>query len=172
MPITTKTITRLSMAAALAASVLVLSTPANADTTIYNNLENSWSEKCLAIPNSSTASGEGAIQWTCETTNYDQLWGFYKVAGGDNNRYEIKNLNSGMCLAMPNASTANGTQAVQWPCSGDSEQIWIQDSSYRLRNLHSDKCLAIPNSSTANGTEAIQWTCENVYDQLWPPYEV
>ncbi|MER7181036.1 RICIN domain-containing protein [Streptomyces hyaluromycini] len=59
------------------AAVLTLSAPAHADTVIYNNLENSWSQKCLAVPNSSKAGGEGLIQWTCENT-YDQLWPPYE----------------------------------------------------------------------------------------------
>jgi hypothetical protein len=67
---------------------------------------------------------EGLIQWTCETANDGQQRGSYEVGGGSDNRYEIKNLDSGTCLAMPNSSTADGTEAIQWTCENTYAQLW------------------------------------------------
>ncbi|NNN34416.1 ricin-type beta-trefoil lectin domain protein [Streptomyces sp. S3(2020)] len=159
-------ISRVSAAVVTAVSALTFSTPANA-VGFYGEVRNIGTNKCLAVPNSSSANGTGLIQWTCND-NGDQQWLMEKVPGGNNDRYVIYAWPGSKCLAMPNSSTANGTQAIQWTCDPtDSDQIWIQDSWYRLRNLNSDKCLAVPNSSTANGTEVIQWTCNDNLDQRW-----
>ncbi|MGW0881730.1 RICIN domain-containing protein [Streptomyces sp. NPDC002671] len=163
---TTKTIARFSTAAAAVVCALTFSAPAHAQVAGYKTLLNSNSDKCLAVPNSSTANGTGLIQWTC-TGDSEQQWQLEPVEGGAGDRYLVRNLNSGKCLAMSNSSTVNGTQAIQWTCNGGSEQIWIHDSINRLRNLNSDKCLAVANDSTANGAEAIQWTCSENFDQRW-----
>ncbi|MFE4695644.1 RICIN domain-containing protein [Streptomyces sp. NPDC056738] len=167
----------LFMAAAMAMCVLaatvvwtlVFSTPASAEDD-WRNLDNLNSGRCLAVPGSSTANGTGLIQWTC-SDNADQDWTLVKVAGGNGDRYQIRNRHSLLCLAMPGASVANGTQAVQWPCGTGDEQVWIYDSWNRLRNLHSDRCLGIPGSSTDNGAEAVQWTCSDSFDQRWTWYD-
>lgn len=163
---TMKMLAKASAVAATAMCAVAFATPANAAATAYDTLYNGGTGKCLAVPSASTANGVGLVQWAC-SGNSEQQWQLESVAGGNGDRYIVRNLNSNKCLAMPNASTANGTQAVQWTCNGGSEQIWIHDSAYRLRNLNSDKCLAIPNSSTTNGTEAIQWTCTTSGDQAW-----
>ncbi|MGW7209718.1 RICIN domain-containing protein [Streptomyces sp. NPDC054837] len=163
---TMKLLTRVSAVAATAVSAVAFATPANAGATAYDTLLNYETAKCLAVPNASTANGVGVIQWGC-SGNSEQQWQLESVAGGNGDRYLVRNLNSNKCLAMPNASTANGTQAIQWTCDGGSEQIWIHDSAHRLHNLNSGKCLAIPNGSTANGTGAVQWTCTTSDDQVW-----
>ncbi|KPI02170.1 Ricin B lectin [Actinobacteria bacterium OK074] len=129
-------------------------------------LANQGTGRCLAVPGGSTENAAALIQWTC-TTGKEQQWHLEKVAGGNNDRYLVRNENSGKCLAMPSASVADGTQAIQWPCSGNAEQVWIHDSIDRLRNLNSDKCLAVPNSSTTIGTKVIQWPCSTNNDQKW-----
>lgn len=163
-----KKVTRYSAVAVTVVSVLALAGPANADTAQV--VRNHVSDGCLAVPNASTANGTGVIQWTCNPLSFDRMWDVDWVSGGNGDRYTFKNHNSGKCLAMPNASTANGTQAIQWTCNGSSEQQWIVDSIGRIRNVNSDKCLADPNSSTTNGTEVVQWTCTTNSDQLWTLY--
>lgn len=85
--------------------------------------------------------------------------------------YEYQNMNSLKCLAVPNSSTANGTELIQWSCGSGTEQKWgrvdVGNTTFRLVNENSGKCLAIGNSSTANGANAIQWTCGSNSDQLW-----
>jgi hypothetical protein len=118
------------------------------------------------VPRADTENGTGLIQWTCNG-GAEQKWHLTPVAGGNGDRYVVKNANSGRCLAMPGASVADGTQAIQWTCNGGKEQVWIHDSLDRLRNLNSDKCLAIPASNPDIGTKVIQWTCSANTDQRW-----
>ncbi|MFE2431675.1 RICIN domain-containing protein [Streptomyces sp. NPDC059373] len=33
-------------------------------------------------------------------------------------------MNSGFCLAIPNSSTADGLQAIQWTCTTNTDQQW------------------------------------------------
>jgi hypothetical protein len=129
-------------------------------------LNNKGTAKCLAVPRADTENGTGLIQWTCNG-GAEQKWHLTPVAGGNGDRYVVKNANSGRCLAMPGASVADGTQAIQWTCNGGKEQVWIHDSLDRLRNLNSDKCLAIPASNPDIGTKVIQWTCSANTDQRW-----
>ncbi|WP_416985918.1 RICIN domain-containing protein [Streptomyces sp. T028] len=86
----------------------------------------------------------------------------------------LLNFGTGKCLAVPNASKANGVGLIQWTCTGNSEQQWQLEwveggngDRYVIRNQNSDKCLAIPNASTANGTQAIQWPCDGGSEQVW-----
>ena len=160
------TLTKAAAVGATAVCAVALSTTAHAED-VYRPFKNQATGKCLAVPNSSQTAGTGLIQWDCNNFS-EQDWTLTGVAGGDGNRYIIRNLNSKLCIAIPNSSTALGTQAVQWGCdSRKTEQVFIKDSWGRLRNLNSDKCLAIPNSSTANGTEVIQWTCTENFNQRW-----
>ncbi|NUP21648.1 MAG: protein kinase [Streptomyces sp.] len=88
--------------------------------------------------------------------------------------YEFVNTKSGKCLSLDNGgSTANGTRAVQWTCTGGDEQrwYWAGPSSNMLKNVKTGKCLSIANhGSTANGAQAIQSTCVtdwNAPEQQW-----
>ncbi|MFM9677397.1 RICIN domain-containing protein [Streptomyces brasiliscabiei] len=132
----------------------------------YRPVTNIGTERCLAVPSSSTDNGTLLIQWTCNKGT-EQQWRLEHVAGGNGDRYLVRNNNSRRCLAMPSASTADGTQAIQWTCTGNNDQIWIHDSLGRLRNLNSDKCLAIPSGSTTIGTKVIQWPCGTGTEQRW-----
>lgn len=88
--------------------------------------------------------------------------------------YTYENENSGKCLAVPGSSTADGTELVQWTCTGNTDQAWTamavsggDGNRIKLVNYHSGKCLAIGGSSTATGAKAIQWECNNNTDQIW-----
>ena len=150
----------------VAARVDDLASWVNTAVTTARPLTNQASKRCLAVPSASTTNGTGVIQWTC-STGAEQQWVLEKVAGGNNDRYRVKNANSGRCLAIPSGTTTDATQAIQWACSTGNEQIWIHDSIDRLRNLASDKCLAIPSGTTEIGTKAIQWPCSTSNDQKW-----
>ncbi|NEA65570.1 trypsin-like serine protease [Streptomyces sp. SID12488] len=132
----------------------------------FRPLTNIGTKRCLAVPNDSTANGTQLFQWTC-SNGTEQLWRLENVAGGNGDRYIVRNSNSQKCLAMPGASVEDGVQAIQWACSGDDEQVWIHDSIGRVRNLHSGKCLVVPSGSTTIGTRVIQWPCTTGDEQKW-----
>ncbi|RZU51414.1 ricin-type beta-trefoil lectin protein [Krasilnikovia cinnamomea] len=129
---------------------------------------NDNSQKCLAIPGSSTSNGTHSVQWSC-TGGADQDWRLNAVGDG---RYEIRNDHSGLCLAIGGGSKEKGAHALQWTCqSGHAEQQWLLDRNARgetrLRNANSGQCLAIGNSAVEDGAHALQWPCTEGKEQKW-----
>jgi len=85
--------------------------------------------------------------------------------------YTVINANSGKCLAIGAAHTANGADALQWFCYPGNEQRWYlrgsTGGSYRLVNVNSGKCLAIGGAYLNDGAHAVQWDCLNGNEQRW-----
>ncbi|MEU5531921.1 RICIN domain-containing protein [Streptomyces sp. NPDC020362] len=86
----------------------------------------------------------------------------------------LQNVQTDHCMAIPDSSTANGADVIQWTCNHNKDQQWIlqgvggdNGDRVRVRNVHSDKCLAMPDADTANGTRAIQRTCNGGSEQTW-----
>lgn len=80
----------------------------------------------LAVPNARKDAGAPVILWTYEKGHYEQQWGLTHLPGDDLGYYHIKNRNSGLCLAVPNADP--GAKLVQWPCvAGHAEQEWARE---------------------------------------------
>jgi hypothetical protein len=73
---------------------------------------------------------------------------------------------SGRCLAVPNSSTSNGTQAQLWDCTGAANQTWTYTSSKQLM-VYGNKCLDANGRGTANGTAVIIWDCNGQPNQQW-----
>jgi glucosylceramidase len=92
----------------------------------YYTVVNLNSNKCLDVTGRSTANGVHIQQWTCNGgTNQEwhpKVVGTY--AAGD--IYNFINLNSGKCLDVTGASTANGAIVEQWPCNGGNNQKWFE----------------------------------------------
>lgn len=87
---------------------------------------------------------------------------------------KFRNAKSQKCVAIPSNSEANGTAAIQWTCSNNTDQIWYADwvpggngDRWRLINHYSGKCLAIGGGSSAVGAKAVQWECSGNDDQVW-----
>ncbi|MFC5402546.1 DUF7402 domain-containing protein [Cohnella soli] len=79
-----------------------------------------WNSNYVLSTDGSYTKGVSVVQkpnWSAG----DQRWVVYPVGGG---YYKITNARSRQVLAISQASTANGTNAVQWPDSNDNEQIW------------------------------------------------
>ncbi|MET9315349.1 RICIN domain-containing protein [Kribbella sp. NPDC003505] len=92
-------------------------------------ITNAHSGDCLAIPAGSRVDGTGSIQWTCGTNPKDgrlgiedQRWWvrYDSYLGG----YQIVNVKSGKCLAIPAGNTTPGIQAIQWTCASAVDQRW------------------------------------------------
>jgi len=85
--------------------------------------------------------------------------------------YTITNANSGKCLAIDGASTADGAVVVQQACYPSDDQRWYMHTStgntVRLINVKSGKCLAIGAAIMTDGQQAIQWSCLNGNEQRW-----
>jgi Ricin-type beta-trefoil lectin domain./Phosphoesterase family. len=117
-------------------------------------------------PASSTVSNTQLIQWP-QTGYNNQKWMFAKNADGS---WTAKNVTSGLCLAVDNASTSIRAAVVQATCRGGAEQKWqlkVQGSGYELINQHSGQCIDVPESSLTKGTGLIQYTCHGTTNQQW-----
>jgi hypothetical protein len=73
---------------------------------------------------------------------------------------------SGRCLDVPSSSTANGTQAQLYDCSGQSNQSWTYTSSQQL-TVYGNKCLDASGRGTSNGTAVVIWDCNGQSNQQW-----
>jgi hypothetical protein len=83
----------------------------------------------------------------------------------------ITNRNSGKCVDVVSASSADGAEIIQWDCHGGTNQQWearaAADGHVQLVSRHSGKCLDIDGASTANNARAILWTCHGGTNQQW-----
>ncbi|QGZ49748.1 1,4-beta-xylanase [Streptomyces sp. QHH-9511] len=79
---------------------------------------------------------------------------------------EIKGVASGRCVDIPASTTANGTQAQLWTCSGQANQRWTYTAGKQLKN-HGDKCLDARSKGTTNGTAVVIWDCNGGTNQQW-----
>ncbi|MCP2328733.1 beta-galactosidase [Hamadaea flava] len=87
--------------------------------------------------------------------------------GSDGSRQgTIVGAQSGRCVDVPSASTANGTQAQLWDCNGGTNQRWSYTSSRQL-TVYGNKCLDANGQGTSNGTAAIIWDCNGQANQQW-----
>ncbi|NYJ29305.1 RICIN domain-containing protein [Galbitalea soli] len=107
-----------------------------------------------------TASGDGSQDWalvaqTVPTAGYEKL----------------TNRNSGMCLDVNAASTADGANVQQWTCNGGTNQAWqvqaVGSTFVQLVNRNSGKCLDVSGSSLSNGGNVDQLGCTGLANQLW-----
>ncbi|MEU7600635.1 non-reducing end alpha-L-arabinofuranosidase family hydrolase, partial [Streptomyces sp. NPDC041003] len=79
---------------------------------------------------------------------------------------EIKGVASGRCIDVPVSTTANGTQAQLWTCSGQANQRWTYTDGKQLK-IHGNKCLDAKNKGTTNGTAVVIWDCNGGTNQQW-----
>ncbi len=79
--------------------------------------------------------------------------------------YRIINRNSGKCLDVSGASTADGADVFQWTCHSGANQRWriedLGDDTSRLVNVNSGKVLDLSNCGSADGTNIQQWSWLN-----------
>jgi hypothetical protein len=79
---------------------------------------------------------------------------------------EVVGGQSGRCVDIPNSSTANGTQAQLWDCSGAGNQRFTYTASKQLV-VYGNKCLDASGRGTTNGTPVIIWDCNGQTNQQW-----
>ncbi|WP_338106345.1 ricin-type beta-trefoil lectin domain protein [Micromonospora terminaliae] len=71
----------------------------------------------------------------------------------------------GKCLDATDNSSADGTPAQIWSCTGGANQQWTRAADGTLRVL--GKCLDVSGGGTANGTKVQLWTCNGSPAQQW-----
>ncbi len=83
------------------------------------------------------------------------------AAGG-----RITGVQSGRCLDVNAASTANGAVTQLWDCNGQANQAWTLTADHRL-TVYGNKCLDAYNNGTGNGTVVDIWDCNGGANQQW-----
>lgn len=123
-----------------------------------------------------TASAGASIQTeSCNASNR-QLWATEIVDGFTDSdtikrlAFRLKNIESGLCLDLISASTANGIQLSQRSCNATGSQQWryapIQYNGnvvVVIKNRYSNKCIDLP----AQGGPLQQWDCGGALNQQW-----
>jgi hypothetical protein len=83
------------------------------------HIKNTKSGKCLNVKGGSTDESAKVIQYTCQgLTKKNDQWQLLNsgVTGENGDLYTLHNRNSGLCLNAQGASTANGTDLIQYEC--------------------------------------------------------
>jgi Ricin-type beta-trefoil lectin domain/Ricin-type beta-trefoil lectin domain-like len=92
-------------------------------------------------------------------------------------KFEITNVNSGLCLSVPGASTVPGVGLNLFPCHGYPDQWWRYAGQmygingylyYMFQNVNSGLCLSVPGATHVVATQVNQWPCNtDFHDQWW-----
>jgi hypothetical protein len=88
---------------------------------------------------------------------------------------QLRNVKSGKCAAIPEGSTAERVQAIQFDCggTGNADRYWYRQyqgsdhyghAIYVFKNALTEKCLT---SAGGNGGAAWQYTCTYGDNQKW-----
>ncbi|WP_328472848.1 RICIN domain-containing protein [Streptomyces sp. NBC_00448] len=92
-----------------------------------------------------------------------QQWAVLPQAGGT---AQIKNLATGLCLAVAGQRTDDLAPVYQWACSTAPNFLWnVRDTEggyQQIVGAQSGKCLNVYGLSTADGAGLIQYTCSEV----------
>ncbi len=142
---------------------------------LYYQVVNYNSGKCLDVTGRSTANGAVIQQWTCLSGPTAANQGWFFIPAARSGYYTVVNLNSNKCLDVTGRSTANGVHIQQWTCNGGTNQEWYPKvvgtypagDIYNFVNLNSGKCLDVTGASTANGAIVEQWPCNGGSNQKW-----
>ena len=89
----------------------------------------------------------------------------------------LQNVNSRLCIDVPNQSLSDGVQVQQYYCNGQKNQSWLRlfvNNGFVIVNENSGKCLDVrPNSNgdfTADHNAIQQFTCHFGPNQHWLPF--
>ncbi|MEU5438214.1 RICIN domain-containing protein [Streptomyces sp. NPDC020719] len=158
--------------AALGLAALSLVTAQGASAASGHQLRVLSSGKCLDVPGWSKSWGTPVDQWSC-VNQANENWIIYRAKTVHlEPLYEIKNVNSGLCLNIKDASKRRGAAVIQWPCdkSADNELFYktIQANDSAIwTNRNSKLCLNVAGNSKANGARLTQWTCNGSFNEIF-----
>jgi GH25 family lysozyme M1 (1,4-beta-N-acetylmuramidase) len=123
--------------------------------------------ECLTIPTAAQGAPLGLVP--CGSLR-DQQWRVIYPRAQDPSRGArptgLINPWSGMCLADPGFSTANGTRVVLWPCNGYWNQSWTLPAG-PLTSQIPGLCGDDSGGQPANGTKIVIAGCDGSAEQAW-----
>ncbi|RSM80497.1 hypothetical protein DL991_10265 [Amycolatopsis sp. WAC 01375] len=113
----------------------------------------------------------GTELWDC-VAGAKQVW---KLTHLGNNKYTLKNQNSGKCLDLP-TNYNNGTSIVQYTCHNGVNQQWefttAANGTLALRSVYSAKVAEGLGNGTANATLVGQWADLGNPNQRWSTIQI
>ncbi len=113
------------------------------------------------------SSGLSRLQYAWGNTTISQPFGAFTAGAW----YKVLNRNSGDALDVNGQSTKAGTNIIQWPYSGGTNQQWsftsLGSGYFTVTNRNSSLVLDMAGASKANGDTAIQWTATGGLNQQW-----
>ncbi len=116
------------------------------------------SNRCLDVPNRSTADGTQVAIWDCNGGT-NQSWTL--TASKQLTVYGTK------CLEVAGQSTTAGAHAQIATCTAATNQQWNINSNGTITGVQSGLCLDVTGAATANGTTVEVWTCNGGSNQSW-----
>lgn len=152
---------RLGVIAASLAMAAAVSQPAFADAP--GSIDNIGSHLCLQpVPNQFQGPKDNGVriaQMRCIITPQDpnylaQQWQAVTLGkSGGSYYYYLINQNSGKCMDVTDANTADHAPIQQWDCNGGGSEMWFMNvyafGRYQYVNYRTSKCLDIPGASTS-----------------------
>jgi hypothetical protein len=131
------------------------------------------SGKCLDNPGATMTESMPLQQYDCVSWANNERWRFEPVGRDVSNQryYLVRNVQSGKCLNIADASLADGASVIQYTCGAQWTNEWFRlrgdtdaPDYYKLANYNSQKCINVADGSTANHARIIQYAC----DGYWP----
>jgi glucosylceramidase len=141
----------------------------NIDPTVWYQVINQNSNKCVDNTDGSTSNGNKIQQWACFAGSINQGWQFRPTSDG---YYQIV-ARRAPTLAWDITDVTNADDALiqLWTYGGGNNQQWraeaVGGGFYRFVSRHSGKCLDVPRSSTADGVKLVQYTCNGTGAQAF-----
>jgi hypothetical protein len=130
-------------------------------------LGNKNSHKCLSVADASTEVGAAVVQWTCDVNKREQHWHLVLVSTRAGfGVYQIKNLNSGKCVAVPDPGTGS-SKLIQSDC-GPKETEWLRINFatsgfiWFISQTTGNRCMGIGKQKLANGDPAELMPCDTL----------
>ncbi|MFI7281914.1 ricin-type beta-trefoil lectin domain protein [Micromonospora chersina] len=135
----------------------------------YRNADGS---KALLAHNGGTSAQSVKVVWGGQSFTYTLparttatfTWAGSQSGGGGTPTGPVTGI-GGKCLDATDNSSADGTPAQIWSCTGGANQQWTRAADGTLRVL--GKCLDVAGGGTANGTKVQLWTCNGSPAQQW-----
>ncbi|WP_405577534.1 ricin-type beta-trefoil lectin domain protein [Streptomyces sp. NBC_01190] len=121
-------------------------------------LRGAGSNRCLDVPNASTANNTRADIWDCNG-GANQSWVL-------NSAKELVVYGS-KCLDASGSGTTAGTAVIIYDCHGGTNQQWTLNSNGTVVNVQSGLCLDVTGAATANGSLVELWNCTGAANQKW-----
>jgi hypothetical protein len=131
----------------------------------------------LCIEAAGTKGGQ-LMTATCNNQNYE-LWYAQNPDGSACAPFpgawcQLKNEWFGECISLQNASSANNTPVVMWPCgtgAGADEKwqfnVYGSSGNVQMQNYQTQHCVGIYNDNVTSGQPLIEWSCNGNSDQHW-----